>query len=277
MDPELKFVIEASCLTGIVLLGAVLTLAFGKGRWDRSKWLQAAGFLVIAIVVLVVNPRGWPDLFPIVIGFTAFVVAVVGLLLALMLAWRLTHRGGETELTRQAAVDFSQMGLSGVLAAGCLLAAVVCTVWLAQAVTDAWAYAHAPLCTIASSGSCRSQADGIVVRISTSRTGNSDFLQVHTAGRDQRIQIATAHDVWQRLTTGERVELTSWHGHVTAVTVPGGGTMETSDAPGMSVVGGAVLVVVSLLSFAYFAWFAGIYRTFLRAVSAGVDVDRLTA
>ena len=275
MDATVKFVIEAACLTGIILMGAVATPALGKGRWDRSKWLQAAGFLVIGIVLLAVNPRGWPDLFPIVIGFTVFVVGVVGLLLALMLAWRLTHRGPKTELPRQAAITFSEMGLSGLLAAGCLLAALVCSVWLAQAVADAWAYGHAPVCAIASSGSCRSQADGIVVGRSSTRT--TDSVRVRIGDQDRAIEIATGHDVWQSLISGEHVEITSWKGQVTALTPPGKGTMETSDAPGLSVLIGVGFVVASLLLFALMAGYTVIYRKVWRAASAGVDVDRFAA
>lgn len=258
-----------------MLLGAVSTPALGKGRWDRSKWLQATGFLVFGIIILAVNPRGWPDLFPIVIGFTVFVVGVVWLLLVLMLVWRLSNRGGQTEVAGQAAINFSEMGLSGFLAAGCLLAAVLSTVWLAQAVADAWAYGQAPLCTIASSGSCRSQADGIVLGRSSSRT--SDSVRVRSGGQDRAIEIASGHDVWQTLVSGEHVEVTSWKGHVTAVTPPGKGRMETSDAPGMTVIYGVFFVVASLLLLALMAGYSLIYRKLWRAASAGIDVDRFAA
>ncbi len=155
MDPTLKFVIEAVCLTGIILLGAVATPALGKGRWDRTKWLQGAGLLVIGIGTLAVNPRGWPDLFPITIGFTVFCFLMTAVAVTLVQGWGFAHRGDGQVIEREAAINFSNMGLSGLFAAGFFLAAAVCTVWLAQAVADAWAYGHAPLCANASSGSCR--------------------------------------------------------------------------------------------------------------------------
>lgn len=275
MDPVLKFVIEAACLVGIVLLGAVSTPFLGGKRWGWAMWLRSAAIVVVGLFVLFVNPRGWPDVFPLVLGFTAFVVAVVGLLVALMLAWRLTHRGGEAELAREAAMNFSEMGLSGVLAAGCLLVALACTVLLAQAVADAWAYAHAPPCATAASGSCRSRADGIVIGRSSSRT--SDSVRVRIGSQDRTIEIATGHDVWQTLTNGEQVEVTSWKGRVTALTPPGKATMETSEAPGMSVLIGAFFVVASLLLFALMAGYGLIYRQLWRAARAGVDVDRFAA
>jgi hypothetical protein len=275
VDPVLKFVIEAACLVGTVLLGAVSTPFLGGKRWGWVMWLRSAAVVVVGLFFLFVNPRGWPDVFPLVLGFTAFVAAVVGLLLGLMLAWRLTHRGREAEVAREAAINFSEMGLSGVLAAGCLLAGLACTVLLAQAVADAWAYGHAPSCATASSGSCRSQADGIVVGRSSTRT--TDSVRVRIGDQVRAIEIATGHDVWQTLISGEHVEITSWKGRVTAITPPGKGTMETSDAPGLSVLVGVGFVVASLLLFALMAGYTVIYRKVWRAASAGVDVDRFAA
>jgi hypothetical protein len=53
--------------------------------------------------------------------------------------------------------------------------------------------------------------------------------------------------------------------------------METSDAPGFSVLIGVFFVVASLLLFALMAGYGVIYRTLWRAASAGVDVDRFAA
>ena len=275
MDPVLKFVVEAACLVGTVLLGAVSAPFLGGKRWGWAMWLRSATIVVVGLVFLFVNPRGWPDVFPLVLGFTAFVVVVVLLVLALMLAWRLTHRGSDAEVARGAAINFSEMGLSGVLAAGCLLAALACTVLLAQAVADAWAYGHAPSCATAASGSCRSKADGIVVGRSSSRT--SDSIRVRIGSQDRAIEIATGHDVWQTLISGEHVDITFWKGRVTAVTLPGKGTMETSEAPGISVLIGVFFVVASLLLFALMAGYGLIYRQLWRAARAGVDVDRSAA
>jgi hypothetical protein len=275
VDPVLKLAIEAACLVGIVLLAALSTPFLGGKRWGWAMWLRSTIIVVVGLFFLFVNPRGWPDMLPLVLGFTAFVVAVVGLLLALMLAWRLAHRGREAEFAREASINFSEMGLSGVLAGGCLLVALVCTVGLALAVTDAWAYGRAPACAIASSGSCRNQADGIVVGRSSSRT--SDSLRVRIGGQDRAIEIATGHEVWQTLSNGEQVQVTSWKGHVTAVTPLGKGTMETTAAPGISVLIGVFFVAASLLLFALMAGYSVIYRKLWRAASAGVDVDRFAA
>src|ERR1700687_5857238 len=102
MDPVLEFGIEAACLTGLVLLGAVVSRPkFGGKRWDRAMWIRATGVLVVGLGYFFVNPRGWPDPFPVVIGCTVFVVVTVGLFLAMTLGWRLGHRERRAAMRRR--------------------------------------------------------------------------------------------------------------------------------------------------------------------------------
>ena len=53
VNPDLQFVIEAACLTGVVVLAAVVsTPLFGGKRWDRTMWIRAAGLLVAGFAIL---------------------------------------------------------------------------------------------------------------------------------------------------------------------------------------------------------------------------------
>ncbi|HVS07605.1 MAG TPA: hypothetical protein VHK65_15760 [Candidatus Dormibacteraeota bacterium] len=277
MDPTVKFIIEAACLVGVILLAAVSTPALGGKRWDRSMWLRSTGVLVVGLVYLVVNPRGAPDLFPVVIGCTVFVVVLVGLMLAIALAWRFAHRERRTEIDQEAAVNLGAMGLFGVFAAVCLIAAVACALGLVQGLGDQSAYQHAPSCATVSSSSCRSQADARFVRRWAESSGGRHWIAVTVLGQNQAIQVATAYDVWQSLIPGNRVVLTSWNGHVTEVSLPGVGSMQTVDSPNFALIPFIALLVGSLVGLFMFSMNALMSWLKWLAASRGIDVDRLAA
>lgn len=277
MGPGLEFVIEATCLTGLVLLAAVSTPVLGGKRWDRLMWLRSAGVLVVGLVYLVVNPRGMPDPFWVVIACSAFVTGLVGLVVAVTLAWRFTHRQRPTEFDRQAAVNFAAVGMFGVLAAACFLIAGVCGVALVPVLGEESAYQHAPNCAIASQSSCRLQADARVVRAWAESSKGPHWIEVTVADRNQTVEIETAYNVWQTLVPGARVAVTSWKGHVTEVNVPGVGTMQTWDSPNFALIPLIAFLVGSLLGLLFFSAAGLFYYLKWRAALQGIDPSKIAA
>lgn len=276
MDPPLKFVIEAGCLTGIIVLAAVSTPILAGKRWGRQEWLRSGGLLVVGLLYLVVR-GGNSDLFPLVIGATVFVVAVVGLAVGLALAWRSLHPGAGDTPSRQAGISFSNMGLFGLLAAGCAVAAAASGVALWQALSDETTFEKAPQCVAASSTGCRSIVDGTLRRTWSDGARGPYWISVEIAGGEQTIKIETGYPTWKALAPGEQVAITSWNAQVTSVSVVGGGTMETGDAPGFNAFVAAIFLVGSVLGLLLFGGFAAVNRMILRATTAGIEVDQPAA
>jgi hypothetical protein len=278
MDPVLQFVIEAGCLTGVVLLAAVVsTPLFGGKRWDRAMWIRAAGLLIVGLGYVAINPRGTPDLFPVVIGCTVFVVVLLALLVAITLAWRMSHREGHGELGQKTAADFGAMGLFGLAAAACLLGAVLTTIALVQALGEKSAYESAPTCPASSGALCRSQADGGVIRTWAESAKGRHWIEVNVAGRNQTIQVETAYNVWGTLVPGQRVTITFWKDHVTEVGPAGGQAMQTFDSPSFAVVPAAAFLGASLFGLLAFSVAGLVYGIKWRAALRGVDLDRVAA
>ena len=277
MDPVLKFVIEAACLIGIVLLAAVVTPVLGSKRLDRSTWLRSAGVIVVGLVYLFVNPRGWPDMFPLVLGFTAFVVSVVGLVLALTLAWRLAHRERRTEIDRQVAISFGAMGLFGLAAAACLIGALICIAGTVDGLTAESAFQHAPDCTTTSASDCRSQTDARVVRTWAESSRGRHWIEVSVLGRNQTIEVTTATDVWQKLLPGTPVAVSSWKGQVTEVNLPGVGSMDTPNSPDYGLLAAIALLATSLVGLLLFGGGAYLYWLKWRVGLQGIDTSQLAA
>ena len=240
-------------------------------------WLRSSAVLVVGIAYLFVNPSGAPDLFPIVIGCSAFVAVLVGLLVAITLAWRFTHRERRTELDRQAAINFGSMCLFGLVAAACLFIAGACTVGLVQGLGDQLAYDSAPSCTMASKPSCRLQADGRVVRSWAESSRGRHWIEVTVLGHNQTIEVETAYDVWNRLAVGERVEVTSWKGRATEVSVPGVGSMQTVDSPNSALIPLIAFLVGSLFGLLRFSAYGLIYRVKWRAALRGIETPEIAA
>lgn len=278
MDPVLKFVIEAACLVGVILFAAVVsTPRFGGKGWDRSMWLRAAGILVVSLVWLVVNPRGWPDMFPIVLGSTAFVVGVVGLMLGLTLAWRLAHHERRTEIDRQTATSFGAMGLFGLFAAACLIGALICVAGIVDGLNVESAYQHAPDCATAASNDCRSQADARVVRTWAESARGRHWIEVSALGRNQTIEVTTATNVWQKLVPGARVAVTTWKSQVTEVNLRGVGSMDTPTSPNFGLVAAIALLAASLVGLLLFGGGAYFYRLKWRVGLQRIDTSEIAA
>lgn len=277
MGAALEFIIEASCLTGLVLLAAVSTPILGGKRWDRLMWLRSAGVLVVGLVYLVVNPRGMPDPFWVVIACSAFVTVLVGLVVVVTLGWRFTHRQRRTESDRQAAVNFAAMGMFGVLAVACLLIAGVCGVGLVSALGEEVAYQRAPNCAIASQSSCRLQTDARVVRAWAESSKGPHWIEVTAADRNQTVEIETAYNVWETLVPGMSVAVTSWKGQVTEVSVPGVGTMQTWDSPNFALIPRIAFLAVSLTGLLSFSVAGFVYYLKWRAASQGIDPSEIAA
>ena len=279
VNPDIQFVIEAACLTGVVLLAAVVsTPLFGGKRWDRAMWIRTAGLLVVGLGYLAVNPRGTPDLFPVVIGCTVFVVVVLTVYASMTLAWRFTHRERRTELDRKAATDFGAMGLFGLAAAACLVAAAFCAVGLVQALADESAYKSAPTCPTSSGQSCRSQADGRVIRKWADSSGERHWLDIDVAGRNQTVELETAYyNMWGMLAPGQPVIVTSWKDHVTELGLPGRGPIQTSDSPNFAVIPPIAFLVASLIGLVLFSVAALVYRLKWRLALRGIDTSQIAA
>jgi hypothetical protein len=277
VDPVLKFVIEAGCLIFVVLLAAVSTPVLGGKRWGWAMWLRSAGIVVVGLVYLFVNPRGWPDLFPLVLGSTAFVVGVLGLMLALTLAWRLAHRERRTEIDRQVAVSFGAMGLFGLVAAACLIGALICVAGIIDGLRVESAYQHAPDCATASSSDCRSQTDARVVRTWAQSSRGRHWIEVGVLYRNQTIEVTTATDVWQKLVPGTSVAVTSWKGQVTEVNLPGVGSMDALNSPNDGLFAAVALLICSLFGLLLFGAGAYFYRLKWRVGLEGIDTSQIAA
>jgi len=278
MDPVLEFGIEAACLTGLVLLGAVVSgPKFGAKRWDRAMWIRATGVLVVGLGYFFVNPRGWPDPFPVVIGCTVIVVVTVGLFLAMTLGWRLAHRDRRTAIDQQAAVNFGGMGLLSLFAAASLVLAVICTVAVFQTLGDESAYREAPVCPATSALSCRGHADGQVIRKWAEGRNGPHWLEINVADRKQTIQVETAFNVWDILAPGQRVAVTSWKGHITEVGQPGGEAMQTSDSPNFALIPPIAFLIASLIGLLLFSVAAAIYRLKWKLALRGIDTSQIAA
>lgn len=220
-----QFVIEAACWTGVILLAPLAASAFGP-KWDWFRWLSLAILDVSFIILFFVSPS---DLFPGVVGVTLYIGAVVGSLLGARAGWRFVRRGHQGRLGALAATHFGAMVSYLVAAAPLLISGVLAYSELQKG--EEAAYQRAPICATAPSTDCRSQTEAIVVRTWAERAEGPRHIEVSANGRNETIKIQTAWDVWQTLTEGEGVQLTSWRGKVTEVTVPDVGVMQTENAP----------------------------------------------
>jgi hypothetical protein len=277
VDPVLKLVIEAACLVGIVLLAAVSTPTLAGKRWDRSMWLRSAGVVVVGLLYLFVNPRGWPDVFPLVLGSTAFAFGVVGLMLALTLAWRIANRERRTEIDRQTAANFGAMALFGIFAAACLIVALVCVAGIVEGLRVESAYQHAPDCATAASSDCRSQTDAQVVRTWAESSRGRHWIEVRVFGRNQTIEVTTATNVWQKLVPGGRVGVTAWKGQVTEVNLPGVGSMDTPNSPNFGLIAAIGLLAGSLVGLLLFGAGAYFYRLIWRVGLQRIDTSQIAS
>jgi hypothetical protein len=278
VDHVLQFVIEAACLTGLVLLAAVVSRPlFGGKRWDRRMWIRSAGVLVVGLGYLFVNPRGARDLLPVVLGSTVFVVALVALLIAITMAWRFIHRERRSELDQKAAADFGAMGLFGLAAAACFVGAVFCTVALVQALGDESAYKGAPTCSTSPGPSCRSQADGRVIRKWAESSKGPHWLEISVAGRNETVQVETAYNVWDILSPGQSVTVTFWKEHVTEVGLPGGEAMQTVDSPNFALIPPIAFLAASVFGLLMFTLTGLVYRLKWQAALRGIDTSEIAA
>ena len=277
MDPVVKLVIEAACLVSVFLLAALSVPILGGKRLTWSLALRSGAIVVGCLVFLYLNPRGWPDPFPVVIGVTVFVAFLVGLVLALTLGWRFTHREQNGELDRQTGVNFAATGMFGLLAAACLLGAIFCIIGIGEGLGAQSAYDHAPRCAGDPSNSCRAEAEERVVRTWAESSRGRHWIEVIGAGRDQTIEVETANDVWSTLVSGSRVVVTSWKGHVTEVSAPGVGSMQTVDSPSYNVFAGVALLVGSLIGLLFFSLYGLVYWLKWRAGLRGIDTSKIAA
>jgi hypothetical protein len=232
MDPTLKFVIESACWTGLLLFVRLSAYAFGLRRWDWSQWLVGIGLLVPFIVGFYFNSWGGSDIFPAVVGFSIFVAGVMGTAVGGRGVWLLAHRGHHGRLDELAATNFGAMVMYVVLAAIFLVFALMTHLEIQQGAQAA--YEQAPVCGEAPSTACRSQTEAIVVRTWAEGRNAPRLIEVSTDGRLETIKIRSAWNVWETLVEGQRVQLMSWKGKVTAVAVPGVGIMQTEDSPSLN-------------------------------------------
>jgi hypothetical protein len=277
VDSVLKLVIEAACLVVIVLLAAVSAPVLARKPWGRSMWLRSAGVVVVGLLFLFVNPRGGPDPFPIVVPFTAFVVGVLGLFLAITLAWRFAHRERRTEVDRQTAISFGAMGLFVLAAAACLIGALICVAGIVDGLRVESAYQHAPDCATAASSDCRSQTDAQVVRTWAESSRGRHWIEARVFGRNQTIEVTTATDVWQKLVPGASVGVTAWKGQVTEVNLPGVGSMDTPNSPNSGLIAAIGLLAGSLVGLLLFGAGAYFYRLMWRVGLQGIDTSQIAA
>ena len=240
-------------------------------------WLRSAGVVAVGLLYLFVNPRGWPDVFPLVLGATAFAVGVVGLMLALTLAWRIANRGRRTEIDRQTATSFGAMALFGIFAAACLISMLVCVAGIVDGLRVESAYQHAPDCTTTSSSDCRSQTDARVVRTWAESSRGRHWIEVSVLGRNQTIEVTTATDVWQKLLPGTPVAVSSWKGQVTEVNLPGVGSMDTPNSPDYGLLAAIALLATSLVGLLLFGGGAYLYWLKWRVGLQGIDTSQLAA
>lgn len=164
VDPSLQLAVEAACLVGMVLLAAVSAPILGGKNFDRSSWLRCAGVLVVGLGYLFFNPRGGPNPFPVVIWGTAFVAALIGLMLAGSLGWGWAHRHRPSAIDKQIAVNFISVVLLGLFALVCLAGVVISSIGTVQGLAARSAYDHAPSCATAPANACRSQNDARVIQ-----------------------------------------------------------------------------------------------------------------
>jgi hypothetical protein len=247
MDPTLKFVIESACWTGLILLAGLSAFIVGK-RLDWFVLLAHATLVVSFIVGFAIDSWGSSDTFPAVVGLSLFAATVIGTWLGGRGAWLLVHRRHHGRLNELAATDFGGMAVYFLTAVICLSAAVAGYLELRQGAQEA--YERAPICEPSRqepppSASCRSQANGIVLRTWAEGSRQPRQIEVSTNGRTEVIQVSSNWNIWETLAQGQRVEIISWKGKVTAVTVPGVGVMETNDSPSLN---GFVLRAVGIVA-----------------------------
>jgi hypothetical protein len=277
MDPKLQLVIEAACLVGMVLLAAVCTPVLGGKRWDRSMWLRCAGVVAFGLVALFLNPWGGRNPFPVVIGGTAFVVALIGLLMAITLSWRWTHRERTSETDKQAALNFSYVVIFALFAVISLAGVVVSSVGTVEGLAARSAYQDAPSCTTAPANTCRSQIDARVIQTWAESSRGRHWIRVSMLGRDQTIEITTATDVWNKVAPGTRVTVSLWKGLVAEVTLPGVGTMQAADSPTSDLIPAVGLLVVCGFLFVAFSGYGLVCLLKWRLALKGIDESPLAA
>jgi hypothetical protein len=239
-----------------------------------------AGFLVVFIVGLAINPLDTSYSFPAVIGFSLFAAAVIGTYLGARQAWRWAHRGHEGRLDELAATDFAGMVVYFLAAAICLSAAVAGYLELRQGAQEA--YERAPICEpsrpeAAASASCRSQSNGIVLRTWAEGSRQPRRIEVSTNSRTEIIQVSSNWNIWETLVQGQRVEIMSWKGKVTAVTVPGVGVMQTEDSPALNGFVLRAVGLVALLAGLGFAFAGLVYAYKCWAATQGNDSGDIAA
>jgi hypothetical protein len=231
VDARLQLAIEGACLVGVVLLAAACSPILGGKRLDRSTQLRSAGVVAVALAYLYFSPGGGPNPFPVVIWGTAFVVVIIGLVLAIDLGWRWTHRQRPGGRDRQTALNLTYVVLFGFFAIVCLAAVVICAIGTVEGLAARSAYEHAPNCATAPANACRSQTNARVIQTWAEGSRGRHWIEVSMLDRDQTIEITTATNVWDKLAPGTGVAVRSWKGLVTEVTLPGVGTMQAVDSP----------------------------------------------
>ena len=260
MDPVLKLVIEGSCLVGVGLL-AIFSMPLLAGKPPTASiGVRIAVVIAGGIVYLFINPRGGPDPFPVVVGGSIFVAGLLGLYAAGTLVWRFSHGGGDTLVAGQTARDFGGMVLLAVFAAASLVGVVIFGVLTLQALAEDVSYRNAPLCSSNPSAPCRSQTEAAFERVGAETSRGPYWIEVAAGGRSQRIEIDWATNLAQTLVPGETVQLTSWQGKITQVTVPGGATMQAADSPGYNLFLGCVFTGLCLFLLLMFGFGGLVYR-----------------
>jgi hypothetical protein len=231
---------------------------------DWFVLLAHASLVVSFIVGFAIDSWGSSDMFPAVVGISLFIATVIGTWLGGRGAWLLVHRRHHGRLDELAATDFGVMLMFFLVAAICVSLAVMVRVELQQGAQAA--YERAPICSGALSASCRSQTEGTVVR-TWAEGRNTRLIEVSTDGRLETVKIQGALNVWETLIEGQRVQLMSWKGKVTAVAAPGVGIMQTEDSPSLNAfvlrvmnwfvfVPGGLLFAFYGLVYAYKCWAA---------------------
>ncbi len=276
MSSDLQFVIESAGLVGVFLLVVFTIWVVGSRPPTRVAWLRLGGFLTVGFVWLYVAGGG-SAMFRIVVGVLAFMVAMVIVTLGLVLGWRRLRRREWNSLERQAATNFAGAGLFALMAVAFLAFGLLCLGGWADNSANDRQYKAAPVCSAAESISCLARAQGTVVQKWAERPKGPHWVDVRVADRTQSIQVETGVDVWNTLVDRQTVEITSWKGKVTAITVPGVGTMQTPDSPQFLGFMYPLLAGGSAFGFLLFLVGAVTYTLKAKLATMGIDPEKLVA
>lgn len=273
MPAGLQFVVEAACLGGLAPLAALAAWLITNRSFTLLGWLRVAIVLIVAVQSLAAFGSGSAVIFQAVIGISVFFAGLLGVALGAAYGWRWRFRNqGRDRFARLPATNFAGAVMWGVGAATCAAIAVwfVGTFMFTAGRQIGFQIGLDPKC----SSDCVQSSSAVLVQNWVDNSTGAHWIQVRTGGRTQNIQV-DPNATWVILSGGKKVELTSWRGTVTEVTVPGMAEMETTDGPFSTQIPGGVFFLFgapSLLAFPIFLGGAIFYwrqcRTALRHVGS---------